>query len=139
MEKKFKIKINSVEKIEAILQEIYDDSVRQINLIQNKINELESSTNLSEETIDMKAKYAKAIHDYITDKEKAIGRKLDLSRLMAEILKHNGDVETVMNDKQIIENLDDVFNDIRNAVEEAGSDTNDTEKPEVYITNKNKY
>ena len=42
MEKKFKIKINSVEKIEAILQEIYDDSVRQINLIQNKINELES-------------------------------------------------------------------------------------------------
>ena len=44
MEKKFKIKINSVEKIEAILQEIYDDSVRQINLIQNKINELEFNT-----------------------------------------------------------------------------------------------
>ena len=37
MERRFKVKLNSVEVVESILQEIYDDSVRQINLIQKQI------------------------------------------------------------------------------------------------------
>ena len=51
MEKRYRIKLNSVEKVEDLLQEIYDDAVRQQNLIQDKINELETSTNLSEEPL----------------------------------------------------------------------------------------
>lgn len=136
MEKRFKVKLNSVEKVEAILQEIYDDSVRQINLIQSKISELENSTPLTDETIDMKAKYAKAIHDYITDKEKAIGRKLDVSRLMSEVLKHNGDVEAVISDKQILDNLDNAFDDIRSSMENVTQGESNDDKPEIYITNK---
>lgn len=138
MERRFKVKLNSVEVVESILQEIYDDSVRQINLIQNKISELENSTPLADEPIDMKAKYAKAIHDYITDKEKAIGRKLDVSRLMSEILKHNGDVESVISDKQILDNLDDAFGNIRESMENVTPGESTDDKPEIYITNKSK-
>ena len=47
MEKKFKVKLNSTEKVEQILQEIYDDAMRHMFLIQTKINELENSTKLS--------------------------------------------------------------------------------------------
>jgi cell wall assembly regulator SMI1 len=131
MEKKYKVKLNSVEKVEGILQEVYDDSMRQLTLIQNKINELEQSTNLSDEPIDMKAKYA--MHDYITDKEKAIGRKLDVSKLMSEILKQNGDVDKVLSDKDIMGNLDDAFAQAR---EHADNIDDDADKTETYITNK---
>lgn len=138
MEKKFKVKLNSIEKVEAILQEIYDDSVRQMTLIQNKINELEQSTTLSTETIDMKAKYAKAMHDYLTDKEKSIGRKLDVSRLMSEVINKKGDVEAVLSDKDILNNLEDTFGDIREKMKGAKIQLGDgsTDKPELYITNK---
>ena len=132
MEKRFKVKLNSVEKVEAILQEIYDDSVRQINLIQSKISELENSTPLTDETIDMKAKYAKAMHDYLTDRDKCLGRKLDVSRLMAEVIKSNGDVEKVISESDIVKNLDDAFKNIRD--DDSQSDAQD--KTEVYITNK---
>jgi hypothetical protein len=134
MSNKFRVKLNSVEKVEAILQEVYDDSMRQLVLIQNKINELEQSTNLVDEPIDMKAKYAKAMHDYITDKEKAIGRKLDVSKLMSEILKHNGDVEKVLSDKDIIGNLDDAFLKARESMSDNEED--ETDKTQNYITNK---
>lgn len=135
MGNRFKVKLNSVEKVEAILQEVYDESTRQLTLIQNKINELENSTNLSEETIDMKAKYAKAIHDYITDKEKAIGRKLDVSKLMSEILRQNGDVEKVLSDKDIMNNLDDAFAKARETMTNSVINEND-DNVEIYITNK---
>lgn len=137
MEKRYKIKLNSVDKVEELLQEIYDDAVRQQNLIQDKINELELSTNLSEEPIDMKVKYAKAIHDYVTDKEKAIGRKLDVSKLMSEILKNNGDVEKVITDQEVIGKLDDNFKKIRDEIlkGEQSDDINSGPIEEKYITN----
>lgn len=135
MEKRFKVKLNSIEKVEAILQEVYDDATRQLTLIQEKINELEQSTNLSETPIDMKAKYAKAMHDYITDKEKAIGRKLDVSKLMSEILKSNGDIEKVLSDKDIIGNLDDIIFKARENAD-MDNDIDDEEKTEYYKTNR---
>lgn len=135
---KFKVKLNSIEKVESILQEVYDDAIRQQTLIQGKISELENSTNLAETPIDMKAKYAKAIHDYITDKEKAIGRKLEVSRLMAEILKANGDVEKVLSDKDIMNNLDSAFSSIRNKAGSTKEDEAPEIKSEIYKTNSGK-
>lgn len=137
MENKFKIKLNSIQKVEAILQEIYDDAIMQLNLIQSSINELKNSTNLADETIDMKAKYAKAMHDYITDKEKAVGRKLDVSKVMAEILKQDGNVEKALSEKETSGSIDDVFRNIRKKLEDE-TDANEAES-ETYITNiKNK-
>lgn len=100
MEKKVKIRLNSTEKVEELLQEIYDQACRQLNSVQNEINKLVNSTNLAEASIDSKAKYAKAMHDYHGDMNRALTTKVELVKFMGEIIKHNGDIEDVMNDQQ---------------------------------------
>lgn len=137
--RKFKLKLNSLEKVESVLQETYDDTQKQQNLILGKISELENSTNLSESTIDEKVKYAKAMHDYITDNEKIISRKIEISKLMAEIFKASGNIEKVMSDKDIKKNikLDDAFSSIREKLNSGKSldMDDDSDEPEKYITN----
>ena len=51
--KRIKVRLNSVEKIEELLQEVYDQACRQINEIQNEINKLINSTNLGSEDFSM--------------------------------------------------------------------------------------
>lgn len=100
MEKKLKIRLNSTEKVEELLQEIYDQACRQLVGVQNEINKLVNSTNLAEATIDSKAKYAKAMHDYHGDLNRALTTKVELVKFMGEIIKHNGDIEDTLNDQQ---------------------------------------
>jgi hypothetical protein len=100
MEKKVKIRLNSTEKVEELLQEIYDQACRQLNGVQNEINKLVTSTNMAEATIDSKAKYAKAMHDYHGDLNRALTTKVELVKFMGEIIKHNGDIEDALNDQQ---------------------------------------
>jgi hypothetical protein len=100
MEKKVKIRLNSTEKVEELLQEIYDQACRQLNSVQNEINKLVTSTNLADATIDSKAKYAKAMHDYHGDMNRALTTKVELVKFMGEIIKHNGDIEDALNDQQ---------------------------------------
>ena len=100
MEKKVKIRLNSTEKVEELLQEIYDQACRQLTGVQNEINKLVNSTNLAEVGIDSKAKYAKAMHDYHGDLNRALATKVELVKFMGEIIKHNGDIEDVLNDQQ---------------------------------------
>jgi hypothetical protein len=68
--------------------------------VQNEINKLITSTNLAEATIDSKAKYAKAMHDYHGDLNRALSTKVELVKFMGEIIKHNGDIEDALNDQQ---------------------------------------
>ena len=96
--KKYKLKLNSVEKIEELLQELYNESCKNIQEVQNEMNKLSNSVNLNDEIVDAKAKYAKAINDFITNKDKAIGRKLEIAKVMSEVLKFNGNVEKTMNE-----------------------------------------
>lgn len=98
-DRKYKVKLNSAEKIEDLLQEIYDQACRQIVEIQNEINKLTNSTNLADISIEEKAKYAKAIHDYVGDKTKAIASKFEIAKFMGEILKHNGSIGDTLNDQ----------------------------------------
>ena len=100
MEKKVKIRLNSTEKVEELLQEIYDQACRQLVGVQNEMNKLISSTNLAEASIDSKAKYAKAMHDYHGDMNRALATKVELVKFMGEIIKHNGDIEGTLNDQQ---------------------------------------
>lgn len=99
--KKYKLKLNSTEKIEELLQELYDESDKNIVEIQNEMNKLSNSVDLSQEIVDAKAKYAKAINDYITNKDKAIGRKLEIAKLMSEILKYNGNIKLAVTEGEI--------------------------------------
>jgi len=101
IQKKYKLRLNSAEKIEELLQELYEEADKNIVEIQNEMNKLSNSVQLSEEIVDAKAKYAKAMNDYISNKDKAIGRKLDIAKLMAEILKYNGNVKLAVTEGNI--------------------------------------
>ena len=72
--KKYKVRLNSVEKIEELLQEVYDLACRQINEIQNELSKLINSTNLGADdfTMEDKAKYFKAYNDLNQNKSAKI-------------------------------------------------------------------
>lgn len=100
MEKRYKVKLNSIDKIEELLQEIYDESCRMINQIQFEIDKVQSNVNLGQEglTIDEKAKYAKAMNDFMNAKKKTIDSKFEIAKFMGEIVKHSGDINGALND-----------------------------------------
>jgi len=132
----FKLKLNSVEKTESLLQEIYDDSNRQQNLLQNLMTELKESTTLVDEPLESKTKFAKAMNDFATTKDKAIGRKLDVAKVMAEILKYSGNVEKVLGEDEIYKKMDlgAEMKKIREGYVEPTKINNNPQKEE-YITN----
>lgn len=115
-EKRIQIKINSNEKIEQLLQEAYDLTCKQINDIQNEMNKLSNSCVLSDVTIEEKTKYAKAMNDFMTSREKAITKKFDIAKLMAEIVKHSGDVSGTLNDKNAMKGTTFNINELKKAV-----------------------
>ena len=100
MEKRYKVKLNSTDKIEELLQEIYNEACRQLNQVQTEMDKLMNNINLADESVSIedKAKYAKAIHDYLGDKDKAIKSKFEIAKFMGEVVKHNGDINGALND-----------------------------------------
>ena len=123
MEKKVKIRLNSTEKVEELLREIYDQACRQLTGVQNEINKLVSSTNLAEAGIDSKAKYAKAMHDYHGDLNRALTTKVELVKFMGEIIKHNGDLEDTLNDQQFAKATKLDLDQLRAEISGGGEDT----------------
>ena len=102
MEKKrYKVRINSETKLEELLQETYELAVKQQNEIQNEMNKLINSTNLADATIEEKTKYAKAMNDFFTSKNKTIAMKFDIAKFLGELLKHSGDVNNTLNDPNV--------------------------------------
>ena len=92
MAQRLKIEVNDLKGVRDLLQEAYDISNEQIVQSQNEINKLSNSSTLSEEPMEAKAKYAKAINDYLSIKDKAIAKKIEIAKIMSEICKHNGDL-----------------------------------------------
>ena len=123
MEKKVKIRLNSTEKVEELLQEIYDQACRQLVGVQNEINKLINSTNLADATIDSKSKYAKAMHDYHGDLNRALSTKVELVKFMGEIIKHNGDIEDALNDQQFAKATKLDLNQLRAEITGGDDDT----------------
>lgn len=116
--RRYKVKLNSIEKIEELLQEIYDQACRQINSIENEMNKLVNSTNLGSDeiTMDDKAKYSKALHDFMGDKIKAIAQKFEVAKFMGELVKKSGDVAAVVNDKNFTKRTSLNWDEIRNGL-----------------------
>ena len=65
MARKLKIELNDAQNLRDLLQEAYILADEQIIQAQNEINKLSVATQLAEEPMDGKAKYAKAINDYL--------------------------------------------------------------------------
>lgn len=126
VKKRYRLKLNSLEKIEELLQELYNESDKNIVEIQNQMNKLANSVTLNDEIMDSKTKYAKAMNDFITNKDKAIGRKLDIAKLMTEIHKFNGDIKSMVSDNESVgnwENLkDELWSSSTNNNEQVESD-----------------
>ena len=125
--KKYKLKLNSSQKIEELLQGLYDEADKNIVEIQNEMNKLANSVQLDKEIVDAKAKYAKAMNDFITNKDKAIGRKLDIAKLMSEILKFNGNVKMAVTEGNIPD-----WDEITNALVDNTNATNIEDETEKY-------
>lgn len=133
MDKNFKVKLNETQSIQVLLQEIYDQARYMINEIQTSINSLESSTKLIDEVIDGKAKYAKSMHDFHGDKEKAIRLKLDVAKIMNEILKYNGNADEALRNIEVQKNSTIDIKELRNIAKEEMKKMDTSVEVEKYI------
>ena len=134
MTKNFKVELNNPNNIRDLLQAAYTLADEQIIQAQNEINKLSNSTALQNEPMDGKAKYAKAINDYLSMKDKAIAKKLDIAKLLTEIYHHNGNVKEALGEKGM-QNTSINFEDIKKMVD---SSLQDQEKEEVKTIKLNK-
>ena len=90
---RFKIELNNASNIRDLLQETYKLADQQLVQAQDEMNKLANATRLQDEVKDTKQKNSKAMNDYLTIKDKAIRTKLDIAKLMTEIMNHNGNVK----------------------------------------------
>ena len=105
--KKYKVKLNNNDKIEELLQETYDQACQQYKAIQEEINKIANSTTIKDLDIEGKEKYGKIMNNYIGLQQKSIGQKFDIAKLMAEVVKHGGDVKGAVDSvKQMPTTLD---------------------------------
>ena len=126
MANKVKIRINSNDKIEELLQETYNQACEQITQVQEEMNKITQSTSLVDITIDEKAKYAKIMHDYSGGKDRAIRAKMDIAKLLIEIVNHKGSVEDTLNDKALLKQPSTIdFSALKKQL-------NDGDKPTTY-------
>ena len=98
--KNFKVELNSADNLRGLVQNVIDLADTQINQAQNEIEKLKKSTDLTQEVMDGKSKYAKAINDYLSVIDKAMAKKIDIAKLLNEVMSHNGDIKAAMEDTQ---------------------------------------
>ena len=116
---KLKIELNDIQNIRDLLQETYRLADEQIVQAQNEINKLSVSTQLEQEAMDAKSKYAKAINDYLGMKDKAISKKLDIAKILTDIYHHNGDVKEALESGTNTKDMDFNFDDIKKMIDES--------------------
>jgi len=128
--KKYSVKLNNVEKIEALLQETYNQACQQHTAIQDEMNKLAGSTTFKDLDIDGKEKYGKVMANYFTLQQKAIGQKFDIAKLMAEIVKHGGDVKGAIDASKAMPTTLDL-DKLRQLAMDASSTSNDVQEYET--------
>lgn len=108
------------------MQELYNEACKNIEEIQIQMNKVANSVQLNDEIMDAKAKYAKAMNDFIVSKDKAIGRKLEIAKLLSEILKYNGNLTKASENSDIFNNFK--WDDLQKMAQEEDDDN----KPKEY-------
>ena len=98
--KNFKVELNSADNLRDLVQNIIDLADTQINQAQSEIEKLKKSTDLTNEVMDGKSKYAKSINDYLSVIDKAMAKKIDIAKLLNEVMLHNGDVKAAMEESK---------------------------------------
>ena len=98
--KNFKVELNSADNLRDLVQNIIDLADTQINQAQSEIEKLKKSTDLTNEVMDGKSKYAKSINYYLSVIDKAMAKKIDIAKLLNEVMSHNGDVKAAMEESK---------------------------------------
>lgn len=98
--KNFKVELNSADNLRDLVQNVIDLADSQINQAQGEIEKLKKSTDLTQESMDGKSKYAKAVNDYLSLIDKAMAKKIDIAKLLNEVMAHNGDIKAAMEETQ---------------------------------------
>ncbi len=124
--KKYKVKLDNLEKIEQLLQETYDQACQQHNSIQNEINKIMNTTIVNDLDIDGKEKYGKIMKEYFTLQQKSVGIKMDIAKLMAEIVKNKGNVKEAL-ESETLKNSKLDFAALRKLAKEASIPANESE------------
>lgn len=132
MGKQLKLRLNNLTILEALLQELYDEATKNIYEIQNEINRLSNSVELNNEIMDAKVKYAKAMNDYSSNKNKALSTKLDIAKLMSEIYKFNGNISKMNKESEELPNWSDVISTLN----DMGDEYQNEKSTKVYKTKK---
>jgi len=124
--KKQQIKVNNSTSLEGLMQEVYNDACSQINDAQRTINELTNST--TAEDVDDATKIAREKSNAQKIKDSGVKIKLEVAKLQADIIKHNGNLEDVNQSRTSsgAPSLDD-FKELRNMIKNAGNDDNEVE------------
>jgi hypothetical protein len=97
------------------------------------MNKLSNSIELNNEIVDSKAKYAKAMNDFIANKDKAIGRKLEIAKLMSEVLKFNGNVAKTFAESDAVGDWSEFMNMVNKDSDKAEETTQQEERIEYRL------
>ena len=117
---KLKIELNDTQNIRDLLQETYRLADEQIVQAQNEINKLSVATQLQDEPMEARSKYAKAINDYLGLKDKAISKKIEIAKILADIYHHNGDAKGALEGNEAALNeMAFNFDDIKKIVDDS--------------------
>lgn len=127
---KLKIEINNPQDLTDLLRETYQLADEQIVQAQNEINKMATATRLQDESIEGKAKYGKIINDYLNIKDKAISKKLDIAKIMADVLHHTGGAKEGLQD-MTDSKMDFNFDDIKKIVDESYQENDKTKTIEL--------
>ena len=65
------------------------------------------------------------MHDYVTDKEKAIKSKFEIAKFMGEVLKYGGNVDDALNDKNFGKQTSLDLSSLKSAMNPYLDDNND--------------
>ena len=128
---KFKLELNDAQNLRDLLQNTYNLAEEQIVQAQNEINRLSNASRLQDEPMEARTKYAKAINDYLGIKDKAISKKLDIAKIMSDVLHYNGNVQQALDEGANIKNMDFNFDDIKKMVDESYQDKEKTKTIEL--------
>lgn len=133
IQKKFVIRLNSIEKVEELLQEAYNLATNQINQLQEEINVIKNTTTLKDADMDVKEKYGKTINNYLISMQKAIDRKFEIAKFMGDIAKYNGNIN------KAIDNTDSNNSSLNlDKIRKAVNEINNSDSPEKYELKQNK-
>jgi len=120
--KKQKITTNSVNSLQGLLQEIYNDACTQIIHNQKTVNELVAAA--EPQDVDDYVKIAKEKTGALKGKDSAIRIKLEVAKVQNDILKHEGNTKAVVNEMSDGKVGETDFEAVRRIIEEGAANNN---------------